>query len=56
MSGKTLKIENLLPKNLEIFDLILILQHNTDLDIQKLLGSGVHILDTRGKISEADKL
>lgn len=56
VSGKTLKIENLLPKNLEIFDLILILQHNTDLDIQKLLGSGVHILDTRGKISEADKL
>lgn len=54
--SKIFKIENKLPNNLSIFDIILILQHNSDLDIQKLVSSGVQILDTRGRIQEAEKL
>ena len=56
IGSKILKIEDTLPSNLNIFDLILILQHNSDLDIQKIISSGVPILDTRGKIQEAEKL
>jgi nucleotide sugar dehydrogenase len=54
--SKIFKIENKLPNNLSAFDLILILQHNSDLDTQKLVSSGVQILDTRGRIEEAEKL
>jgi len=50
------KIENKVPNDLSNFDLILILQHNSDLDTQKLVSSGVQILDTRGRIKEAEKL
>jgi nucleotide sugar dehydrogenase len=56
IGSKILKIENELPSNLSIFDLILILQHNSDLDIQEIISSRVQILDTRGKIQEAEKL
>jgi UDP-N-acetyl-D-mannosaminuronate dehydrogenase len=56
IGSKILEIENTLPNNLSIFDLILILQHNSDLDIQKIINSGVRILDTRGKIQEAERL
>jgi UDP-N-acetyl-D-glucosamine dehydrogenase len=56
ITSKIFKIENKLPNNLSAFDLILILQHNSDLDTQKLVSSGVQILDTRGRIEEAEKL
>jgi len=54
--SKIFKIENKLPNNLSSFDLILILQHSSDLDTQKLVSSGVQILDTRGRIEESEKL
>jgi hypothetical protein len=42
--------------NKTYFDLILVLQHNLDLDVKRIVSSGVTILDTRGKIQEAKKL
>ena len=56
VESKVFKIEKELPQNLVDFDLILVLQHNSDLDMKKIVSSGVTILDTRGKIQEAKKL
>ncbi len=56
VDSKIFKIEKELPQNLAEFDLILVLQHHFDLDVKKIVSSGVTILDTRGKIKEAQKL
>ena len=56
VDSKIFKVEKELPQNLAEFDLILILQHHSDLDVKKIVSSGVTILDTRGKIKEAQKL
>jgi nucleotide sugar dehydrogenase len=56
VGSEIFKIEKELPQNLTYFDLILVLQHNLDLDVKRIVSSGVTILDTRGKIQEAKKL
>lgn len=56
VDSKIFKVEKELPKNLAEFDLILVLQHHFDLDVKKIVSSGVTILDTRGKIKEAQRL
>lgn len=56
VESEVFKIEKELPQNLVDFDLILVLQHNSDLDMKKIVSSGITILDTRGKIQEAKKL
>jgi len=56
VDSKIFKVEKELPQNLAEFDLILVLQHHFDLDVKKIVSSGVIILDTRGKIKEAQKL
>ena len=56
VGSDTFKTIGTLPDTFEEFDLIVILQHHSDLDVHKLIQSGILLFDTRGKIQTSQKL
>lgn len=56
VGSDTFKTIGTLPDTFEEFDIIVILQHHSDLDVHKLIQSGILLFDTRGKIQTSQKL